>query len=69
MQASALQKINDIAAQLNAALLLKDQLAEQVEQNNERVKALRNLLAGIELGRQATTEAPKSDINDMYMVD
>lgn len=54
---TALQKVQEVVNQLNAALLQKDQLTEQLNLANERVKAMRNLLAGIELGRQAAVES------------
>lgn len=53
---TATQKANEVVTQLNAALLLKDQLTEQLELTNDRVKALRNVLAGIEVGREMAKE-------------
>lgn len=60
---TALQKVQEVVNQLNAALLQKDQLNEQLTITNEKVKAFRNLLAGIELGRQAAIESipPKEE--------
>jgi hypothetical protein len=56
---TATQKIQEAANQLNQALLQKDMLSEQLEQVNERVKALRNLLAGVDIGRQIAAEQAK----------
>ncbi len=53
---TANQKLNEIVTQLNVALLQKEQLTEQLEQASARVKALRNLLTGVDLGRKAATE-------------
>ena len=53
---SVAQKINEVVTQLNAALLQKEILSEQLEQTNEKVKALRNLLAGIQLGKELVEE-------------
>lgn len=53
---TATQKAQEVVNQLNSALLLKEQLIEQLELTEERVKALRNVLAGIELGRQVERE-------------
>lgn len=53
---TATQKVTEALKQLNQALLQKDILAEQLEQANERVKALRNLAAGIELGQEMSKE-------------
>jgi len=57
---TASQRYQDTVAQLNSALLTKDQLQEQLDQTVERVKALRNLLAGVELGRQVMNEIAAS---------
>jgi CHAD domain-containing protein len=53
---TAFQKYQDTITQLNSALLTKDQLTEQLEVDSERVKALRYVLAGAELGRQLMAE-------------
>jgi hypothetical protein len=53
---TASQKTADVINQLNSALLQKDILTEQLEQVTEKVKALRNLLAGVDLGRQVEKE-------------
>jgi hypothetical protein len=64
---TALQKVQEVVNQLNAALLQKDQLTEQLNITNEKVKAFRNLLAGIELGRQAAVESAGADQPDPPM--
>lgn len=53
---TATQKAQEVVNQLNSALLLKEQLIEQLELTEERVKALRNVLAGIEVGRNMAAE-------------
>lgn len=53
---TATQKAQEVVNQLNSALLLKEQLIEQLELTEERVKALRNVLAGIEVGRNMANE-------------
>jgi hypothetical protein len=50
------QKVTAVVEQLNVALLRKDQLTEQLEDVTRQVRALRNLLTGIELGREAAEE-------------
>lgn len=55
------QKANEVVTQLNQALLLKDQLQEQLDLTVDRVKALRNVLAGIQLGREVAQEGQASN--------
>jgi len=55
-------KVNEITSQLNTALLQKELLTEQLEQVCDKVKALRNLLAGVELGRQAAAELAVTNV-------
>lgn len=53
---SAANQVQQLTAQLNAALLRKEILTEQLEAVTEQVKALRNVIGGIDLGRNLQTE-------------
>lgn len=48
-----------VLAQLHEALLRKEVLAQQLEEVSERVKALRNLHAGIEIGQKLPPPSTK----------
>jgi hypothetical protein len=61
---TALQKANEMVTQLNAALLQKDQLMEQLELTNDRVKALRNVLAGLQLAQEVAKEQAETQPAD-----
>lgn len=50
------KKNQDIQARLNAALLRKELLTDQLNEVSEEVKALRNVVAGIQMGSQAIAE-------------
>jgi ssRNA-specific RNase YbeY (16S rRNA maturation enzyme) len=52
----AAQQVQSIVNQLNASLLQKDKLTDQLESTNEQVKALRNVLGGIEIGQKLAAE-------------
>lgn len=58
------QKIQEVTTQLHATLLQKELLAEQLQQVTERIKALRNVLMGIQLGRESMQEDTKVDCSD-----
>lgn len=54
---SAQEHAQAVITQLNDALLQKDMLQEQLANIEDRVKALRNMAAGIDIGRKAAIEA------------
>lgn len=55
-QNSTANQVQQLVSQLNAALLRKESLAEQLAAAEDQVKALRNVVAGIEMGQKLAAE-------------
>ncbi len=58
-QQSASQQVNAVLSQLNSALLKKHVLDAEVKALDEQIVALRNAVAGIELGKKLQDEVAK----------
>lgn len=63
MQQSARSQVEQARDQLVQALIQRDDAQRALDQANERIRAIRNLLAGITLGQQLQKEidVPKDE--------
>lgn len=59
MQQSVSSQVSNLLTQLNTALLRKHALDAQVKSLDEKILALCNVVAGIELGKKLQDEAAK----------